>query len=760
MKLAALVSAASLPLLALAQSGSKLLTYAEAFGGGFTPNRTSPFWTDADSDGTYIISDDTDSLIFRNIVTGSEETFVDSSKLGFTYYDFSIQPSRENVLFSANYTKQYRHSYFANYFIYNRESENVQALVADQHGDIQYAEWSPKGDTIAFVRGNDLYIWRSGTATRITNDGGPDVFNGIPDWVYEEEIFGDRYALWFSPDGECLAFLRFNETGVPTYTVPYYMDGKTTAPPYPRELEIRYPKVSETNPTVTFNLLNVGSIGSRVDVKEIKFNSFPPEDLIIGEVAWVAKKHEKVIFRTLNRVQDKDKHVLVDVATGNTKVVRERDGTDGWLDNNLAIQYVGTVGAGSSSYYLDLSDHTGWSHLYLFPVEGGSPKALTSGDWEVTQIVKLDTARGLVYYLSTERHSTERHLYSVSLTTGRKKALVNTKTDGYWGASFSAAGGYYILSYNGPNIPYQKLYSINSTTPLDTLHSNDVLKAKLAAYKLPIVRYHTLTHPSGYTLNAREILPANFDPRKRYPVLFDPYGGPGSQEVDKYYTPVGWRTYIGSDPELQYIVVTVDNRGTGRKGRTFRSLVAKQLGKLEAEDQVWAGSLWAKKPYVDEDHIAMWGWSYGGYLTSKVIEADSGVFSLGLITAPVSDWRFYDSMYTERYMKTLEMNKAGYAESAVLKPNGFKNVAGGVLVQHGTGDDNVHFQNSAVMIDILTNAGVPPQKLDVQWFTDSDHSNNFHGATKFLYKQLTGKLFEEKNRKGGKKHQWSRRKEA
>jgi dipeptidyl-peptidase-4 len=183
---AVLLSAASLSLLVLAQDGSKLLTYIEAFGEGFAPSRTSPFWTDASTDGTYVVSDDTNSLIFRNIVTGSEYTFVDSSKLGFTYHDFSIQPSRENVLFSANYTKQYRHSYFANYFIYNRETKSVQPLVVDQHGDIQYAEWSPKGDTIAFVRGNDLYIWRSGTATRITNDGGPDVFNGVPDWVYEE----------------------------------------------------------------------------------------------------------------------------------------------------------------------------------------------------------------------------------------------------------------------------------------------------------------------------------------------------------------------------------------------------------------------------------------------------------------------------------------------------------------------------------------------------------------------------------------------
>jgi dipeptidyl-peptidase-4 len=427
-----------------------------------------------------------------------------------------------------------------------------------------------------------------------------------------------------------------NETGVPTYTVPYYMASQKIAPPYPRELEIRYPKVSEKNPTVTFNLLNVGAIHSSVDVKEIAFDAFAADDLIIGEVAWVADEHESVIFRTFNRVQDQEKHVLVDVASGSAKIVRERDGTDGWLDNTLAIQYVGKVGSGSANYYLDLSDHTGWSHLYLYPVQGGPPKALTKGQWEVTSIAKIDAPRGLVYYFSTERHSTERHLYSISLTSGEKKALVDTNTAGYWGASFSADGGYYILSYNGPSIPYQKLYSINSTTPLQTINDNAKLKAKLAAYKLPVIKYHTLQHPDGYTLNAKEILPADFNPRKKYPVLFDPYGGPGAQQVSKSYNPIAWRHYIASDPELQYIVVTVDNRGTGYKGRAFRSLVTGQLGKLEAADQVWAGKLWGKKPYVDKNHIAMWGWSYGGYLTSKVIETNSGVFSLGLITAPVS----------------------------------------------------------------------------------------------------------------------------
>jgi len=425
-----------------------------------------------------------------------------------------------------------------------------------------------------------------------------------------------------------------NETGVPTYTVPYYMAGQTVAPAYPLELEIRYPKVSQTNPTVTFHLLQL----STLSVSSIAHDSFAAEDLIIGEVAWVADAHENVLFRAFNRVQDREKLVLVDVAAGTSKVVRERDGTDGWLDNSMSIQYVGALDSGGGEkYYIDLSDHTGWPHLYLFSVAGSVPvRALTKGEWAVAAIVKIDVVRGLVYYLSTERHSTERHLYSVSLLTGRKTALVDTGKDGYWAASFSSGGGYYILSYNGPNLPYQHLYSVDSRTPLATLNDNAALETKLSAYRLPTTRYHVLRHPSGYSLNAREILPPNFNPQKKYPVLFDPYGGPGSQDVSKAYLPASWRHYIASDPELEYIVVTVDGRGTGYQGRKFRTSVVKQLGRLEAEDQVWAGRLWRAKSYVDGDHMAMWGWSFGGYLTAKVVELDSGVFSLGLITAPVS----------------------------------------------------------------------------------------------------------------------------
>ncbi|CUS10772.1 unnamed protein product [Tuber aestivum] len=243
-----------------------------------------------------------------------------------------------------------------------------------------------------------------------------------------------------------------------------------------------------------------------------------------------------------------------------------------------------------------------------------------------------------------------------------------------------------------------------------------------------------------------ERLPPNFRKGKKYPVLFDIYGGPGSQRTEKTFRrTVDFSAYLGSDPELEYI------------GLKFRTMVAGQLGKLEAEDQVWAAREYGKRDYVDAKRIAIWGWSFGGYLTGKVLELDSGAFSLGIMTAPVTDWRFYDSIYTERYMKSPTANRAGYNVSAISKTSGFKNVAGGFLIQHGTGDDNVHFQHAAVLVDTLVYEGVSPEKMQVQWFTDSSHDIDSDGASSFLHKQLAKALHHEKRRTPEGNHQWSRR---
>ena len=747
-------------------NGTKRLTYniTTDAPGALTAQTRAFSWVGTGADGDYIYTGSSGDFIFENVATGESTTFIAADKVPKKYHDFSISPDASHVLWSVNYTKQYRHSYFADYLIQDVKTGETTSLDPQSVGDIQYAEWSPVSSSqLAFVKGNNLYLSTNGNITQITENGGPDFFNAVPDWVYEEEIFGDRYTLWFSPDGAKIAFLSFNETGVGTYRVPYYIkDGADYVPTYPRELELRYPKVGTKNPTVAFNVLDVAS----GKVTNVLIDAFPEDNLVIGEVAWLTEEHSKVIYRAYNRVQDLEKLVVVDAEAGSSKVTRERDGTDGWLENTMQIRYIGpvsrtsgTYGNSSAEYYLDMSDESGWAHLYLFPVDGGEKIALTSGDWEVIDVSKVDYKRGLVYYTSTEHHSAESHIYSVDIKTGEKKALVDDKETAFWTGSFSSGGSYYVLRYAGPDVPYQELYSINSTTPIRTIVNNTQLYERLQEYALPNITYLDMKHPSGFTLDAMLRLPPNFDASKKYPLLLIPYGGPNAKEVHKDFIGLNWKAYIASDPELEYVTLTVDSRGTGRKGRKFRSAVTSNLGQLEAEDQIWAAKELAKKPWIDNDHIGIWGWSYGGYLSSKVVEVGDPVISFSMITAPVSDWRFYDSLYTERYMKTPDINPAGYNRSRVHDASGFKKIAGGVVIQHGTGDDNVHFQNSAALVDLLMVNRVTPEKLQHTFFTDSDHGISFHNNGKFLYRQLSKKLYEEKQRKGDSKgsHQWSKR---
>ena len=727
----------------------------------FKPSSSSVTWFAGGEDGTFVQQASDHSLVLENIVTGSNRTLVPADRVPADSHDYWIRPDLKKVLFATNYTKQYRHSYFANYLVLDVDSGDAKPLVEDQAGDIQYAEFAPEGDAIVFVRGNNLFISPSagGNATQITSDGDADLFHGVPDWVYEEEVFGDRKTLWWAPDASYLAFLSFNETGVGRFTVPYYLSGHEFAPSYPRELELRYPKVGSTNPKPSLSLLKLDGL----EVTDVDVDAFAEDDLVIGEVAWVTDSHSSLVYRAFNRVQDHEKVVRVDVGPKTSHVLRERDGSDGWLDSNLAVAYVGPINgsANGSDWYLDLSDESGWNHLYLYPVAGGDPIPLTSGEYEVLSYVKIDTSRQLVFYLSTEHHSTERHLYSVSYKTGKKTALVDDSVPGYWSASFSSKGSYYILSYSGPDVPYQDLYSINSTTPIRTITSNKNLWNELQGYKLPNITYFELENrDENFTLNVMQRLPANFDPAKKYPVLFTPYGGPGAQEVTKSFQSLNWNAYISSDPELEYVTYTVDNRGTGNKGRAFRASVTKQLGLLEPLDQIWAArELLSRNSFLDADHVAIFGWSFGGFLTAKTLEADSGVFATGLIVAPVSDWRLYDSVYTERYMKTLADNEAGYEATAVSRTAGFRNARGGFSILHGTGDDNVHYQNTAALVDRLIAAGVPPGQINWLAFTDSDHRIAYNGDNVWLYKYLTAALYKEKNRrpKGTLVHQWGKR---
>ncbi|KAF2396018.1 hypothetical protein EJ06DRAFT_545311 [Trichodelitschia bisporula] len=731
-------------------NGTKLLTFAQSLARELSPSLQAYTWAPAPlADGIYT-SLTAAGLLKTDILSDTSEVLIPASRIPKGVREATLSPDGTRVLWAVNATKQYRYSFFGDYLVQSVAAGPAVPLVPESKGDTALAVWAPGSDPlIAFVRHNDVHLWTPNATIPITSTGGADLFHGVPDWVYEEEILEGRVALWFSPDASHLAFLSFNETGVPSFRVPYYMNKQAPAAAsvplsYPRELEIRYPKVGATNPRVSTSVVNTR--GAPV-VRRVELPGFPRAETIVGEVLWPTRRHDKLLIRTFDRVQERAKHVLYDVAAGSVAVVRERDGRDAWLDNLRAAQYVGPV-AGSGDWYLDLDDVDGWSHLYLFPVAGGVARQLTKGEWEVRKILHVDARRGIAYFTSTQHHPIDSHVFSVDLASGVITPLTPANEPGSWSASFTPNGDLYVLSYLGPNIPHQQLYSAyNTASPLSTLTSNAALSTTISQYALPRIEYFDLPHPSGFNLSARLQYPVNRVPGKKYPLLLTPYGGPGAQEVDSNFGGYGWAAYIASDPLLEWASLTVDGRGTGWRGRAFRGSVTGRLGSLEAEDQIWAAkAIAARENWVDAEKIGIWGWSFGGYLSAKVVELDSGAISLGMITAPVTDWRLYDSMYTERYMKTLAGNGANYSTTAVRKAAGFKNIKGGVLLQHGTGDDNVHFQNAAALVDLLIGQGVSPDKLRVQFFTDSDHSIAFHGGNRFLYRQLTSRLYEEKLR--------------
>lgn len=616
--------------------GSQRLTFNNTVSSpGFSARSTAISWVSSDEDGTGVVRDGEGNLSLQNFVTGNSSVLVPADRVP-DYWEYWIRSDFQAVLFATNYTKLYRHSYYANYEVYNVDSGESTPLIEDQVGDIQYAVFAPIGNSIAFVRGNNLYLRNGSDVKQITSDGSPDLFNAIPDWVYEEEIFGDRYTLWWSPDGTQIAYLSFNETGVGTFSIPYYMNNKKYPPPYPRELDLRYPKVGTTNPTVKFNLLDVESS----EISNIPITTFEPNNTVVGEVKWFTENSSHVMYRVFDRVQENEKLVLIDTSTKSSTIIRERDGSDGWLDNSLTATYVGELNG--TEWYIDISDVSGWAHLYLFSLDGNQNITLTSGEWEVRALASVDAERQLIYYTSTQQSSLGSHLYSVSFPDPVVTPLVDDSVPGYYSASFSGSGGYYLLSYSGPNVPYQELYSVESQTPIRVLTNNSALYDRLQTYALPNITYFELPIPdTEYTMNVMQRLPPNFDPSRKYPVLFTPYGGPGAQEASYRFQALTFRAYIASDPELEYITYTVDGRGTGFKGRAFRAEVSRQLGTLEAEDQISAArQLVEMFDYIDAEHVGIWGWSFGGYLTGKVVEADyEHVFSLGLSTAPVTDWK-------------------------------------------------------------------------------------------------------------------------
>ena len=408
----------------------------------------------------------------------------------------------------------------------------------------------------------------------------------------------------------------------------------------------------------------------------------------------------------------------------------------GWVEPAQQATYIpADPGNGRpNDGYIDTTVYENNDHLaYFSPIDSDKPVMLTKGNGEVEKgPTAVDLKNNKVYFVSTYASPIERHLFSVNLDGSALTAVTPTSETAYYGAAFSTGSGFIFLANEGPKIPWQRVVSspTNKVSYNITFEDNKELAGMAKEHELPHQIFTNITI-NGTTLPIVERRPPHFDPSKMYPVLFYLYGGPGSQTVSRRFH-VDFQSYVASS--LGYIVVTVDNRGTGFIGRKARTIIREHFGYYEAHDQIATAKAWAKKSYVDPDRIAIWGWSYGGFMTLKVLETDAGeTFKYGMAVAPVTDWRFYDTVYTERYMRTPQNNPDGYAQSAITNTTALaQNVR--FLIMHGTGDDNVHFQNTLTLLDKLDLNRV--DNYDVHFFPDSDHSIYFHNANQMVYQKL------------------------
>jgi dipeptidyl aminopeptidase len=673
-------------------------------------------------------------------------------------------PDQNWVLAVSDRQSNWRHSFTGLYWILNVKTQQAEPLDPNNpNARVQLATWSPQSNAIAFTRDNNMYLRKldaKGTIVKITNDGSADLFYGIPDWVYEEEVFSGNSATWWSEDGGYLAYLRTNESQVPTYPIQYFLSRPSRKKPkpgeenYPDIVDIKYPKAGAPNPTVDIQFYDV----EKNTFFSVKIeDDFPDNDRIINEVVW-AGKEGKALVKETNRVSDHMKLILVDAKARTGHTVRDEDVKaldGGWFEVSEDTTYIPADPANGrpDSGYVDTVIHEGYDHLgYFTPLDNPKPIMLTSGKYEVVKAPSaIDLKNNFVYFKATKESPIQRHAYRVKLDGSGMTNITDISQEGFYDVSFSSSGGYALLTYEGPNVPWQKLISTPGASPtVDRMvEENEELKGLAAEHELPIKIYQTVTI-DNFELNLVERRPPHFDPKKKYPVLFWMYQGPGSQYVTKEWN-VDFQSYIAAT--LGYVVVTLDGRGTGNMGRATRCIIRGNIGHYEARDQIEAAKMWAAKDYVDSNRMAIWGWSYGGFMALKVLEEDAGrTFKYGMAVAPVTDWRYYgklfstkltfsvtnikiDSIYTERYMFTPQTNPGGYFNTSIHDMAALaKNVR--FLVMHGVADDNVHTQSTYTLLDKLDLAGVT--NYDVHVFPDSDHSIYFHNANQIVYSSKYG----------------------
>lgn len=659
-----------------------------------------------------------------DILTGEHEVLVSTIKLDapdrnkpLYIQDYQFSADETKLLLKTDVEQIWRRSTKENYYVHDLKNGETRKLTK-AGGKQQYAQLSPTGDKAAFVRNNNLFLveLESGEEVQITTDGEYNkIINGATDWVYEEE-FGFAKAWYWSPDGQKIAFYRFDENRVKDFFMTEW--GSL----YPGQTRFKYPKAGEKNSIVKIGVYDLGS------KKKMWMDIGEETDQYIPRINWT-KDPNVLAIRRMNRLQNRQDLMLADVNTGKTNIIKTET-SDAWVDINDNLKFLE-----NGEQFIYLSEESGYNHIYLYDMSGNLIRQVTEGDWEVTNYLGYDEANNRIYYTGTEDSPLERHLYSIGIDgTGKRKM---SDREGWNSVNISRDYKYYIETFSGPSTPSVYTLHEGNGKEVRVLENNSKLRETLAEYLLPEKEYIKIQLPQA-ELNAWMLKPHDFDPSKKYPVLFYVYGGPGSQTVTKQYgsgnRPM-WHRYL---IEQGYIVVSVDNRGTGARGRDFEKQIYKKLGQYEVEDQIDAARyLIDQYDFIDASRIGIWGWSYGGYMSSLALPQGNEVFSTAIAVAPVTSWRFYDTIYTERFMQTPQMNPEGYKKGAPLTYA--DQIKGNYLLVHGTGDDNVHFQNAVRMVNKLVEEDI---SFETMYYPNRNHGIYGGNTRRHLYEMLNRFIIE------------------
>ena len=634
-------------------------------------------------------------------------TLVSSNDIRLPIRNYILSEDEQQMLIVSQRIPIFRRSANSMVHIYNL---NTKTLTPLSDNLVRSASFSPDGKKVGYVYENNLYYkdLTNGQTVQVTNDGVANkLINGVTDWVYEEEFSLVR-AYEFSPDGEQIAFISFDENEVPEFSMDVYGSGL-----YQQPYVFKYPKAGEKNSIVALNVYDVNSKTRKVvDLKR-------KEEFYIARINY--SPTGQLAAQVLNRNQNVLDFYNVDM-NGNASIAfTEKD--DAYVDVTDDLTFL------EDGSFLWTSEKDNWRHIYLYDASGEEKRQITSGDWDVTSYYGYDPKSKRIYYQSTEDGSINRGIYSISLKAKGKKKLSSQL--GSNSASFSDNFTYFINTYSSANRP--PVYTLNKAKDgkqVREIQNNNDLLVKLEDYQLSPKQFSTI-NVNGNDLNMYMMKPLDFDPTKKYPVLMFQYSGPGSQQVANSWYGANdyWHSMLANEG---YIIACVDPRGTGFKGADFKKITQKELGKYEVEDQIQAARQLSAMDYIDADRIGIWGWSYGGFMSSNCILKGADVFSTAIAVAPVTNWRYYDTIYTERYMTTPQENASGYDENSPI--NHVEKLKGNYLLVHGSADDNVHVQNTMQMIEALVQAN---KQFDWAIYPDKNHGI-YGGNTRIhLYNKMT-----------------------